>query len=271
MRKIFYLLLALTLCACGIKTQEPPRSLDETVNLLIESIADSTLSFEEYQSVFEEILDSIEDVVLNHPDADYRFFARQLPADMLEHICMSEPKYKWDSILNLYAQRQQDILSTWYVQQLVDSTDNAPFIILSYAAPLDVSGNNTRVSFTFSENTNPESKPVLFITLPRDAYEDEPLVMFMGDQPDKDYCHKDGNMDLYGSKEEGLSLGLYGDFLNDMLSYDQIRVIYMNENVKNYPNIKDAPYDECLTQVAVDLTQFQKQYQAAHKWMEDYK
>lgn len=271
MRKIFYLLLALTLCACGIKTQEPPRSLDETVNLLIESIADTTLSFEEYQPVFEEILDSIEDVVLNHPDADYRFFARQLPADMLEHICMSEPKYKWDSILNLYAQRQQDILSTWYVQQLVDSTDNAPFIILSYAAPYDVSGNNTRVSFTFSENTNPESKPVLFITLPRDAYEDEPLVMFMGDQPDKDYCHKDGNMDLYGNKEEGLSLGLYGDFLNDMLSYDQIHVIYMNENVKNYPNIKDAPYDECLTQVAVNLKQFQKQYKAAHKWKEDYK
>lgn len=77
-------------------------------------------------------------------------------------------------------------------------------------------------------------------------------------------------MDIYGNKEEGMSLGLFGDFLKDMLSYDEIRVIYMNENVKNYPDIKDAPYDECLVQVAVDLKQFQQQYCTAHKWMEDY-
>lgn len=271
LRKNFPIFLfALTLCACGNKTKETHRPLGETVNLLIASIADSTLSFEEYQPVFEEILDSIEDVVLNHNDADLRFFARQLPADMLREICTSEPEHKRDSILNLYNQRQEDILSTWYVQQLVDTIDHAPFIVLSYAAPYDTNGNETRVSFTFSENTNPENVHILFITLPREAYEDNPLVMFMGNKPPVDYCPKDENMDIYGNKEEGMSLGLFGDFLKDMLSYDEIRVIYMNENVKNYPDIKDAPYDECLVQVAVDLKQFQQQYCTAHKWMEDY-
>ncbi len=71
-RKIYLSLFAsaLMLCACGNKSKESPKPLDETVNLLVESIADSTRSFEEYQPVFEEILDSIEDVVLNHPDAE---------------------------------------------------------------------------------------------------------------------------------------------------------------------------------------------------------
>lgn len=270
-RLIPIFLLALTLCACGNKTKETHRPLDETVNLLIESIADSTLCFEEYQPVFEEILDSIEDVVLHHNNADLRFFARQLPADMLQEICMSEPEHKRDSIRNLYDQRQRELLSTWYVQQIVDTIDHAPFIVLSYAAPYDTNGNETRVSFTFSENTNPDNVPILFITLPGDAYEDNPLVMFMGNKPPVDYCPKDGNVELYGDKEEGMSLGLFGDFLQDMLSYDELRVIYMNEKVKNYPDIKDAPYDECLVQVAVDLKQFQHQYRAAHQWMEEYK
>ena len=271
MKKFFYLLLALALCACGTKSEENQMNLKEDLEQLVQCIMDSSMHFEDYQPLFDEVLDSIEADVLHNPDAGTRFAARKTPNNLLLMIRTSESVEKRDSISQLYDQRNRDILYTWYVQQLIDSTDNSPFTLLSYAAPYDTNGNETHVSFTFSENTKTESKPVLFITLPRDAYEDEPLVMFMGDKPDKDYCHKDGNMDLYGSKEEGLSLGLYGDFLNDMLSYNQIRVIYMNENVKNYPNIKDAPYDECLTQVAVDLTQFQKQYQAAHKWMEDYK
>jgi len=274
MRRKIYLFIfafALILCACGNKSKESPRPLGETMNILVESVADSTLSFEAYQPVFEEILDSIEDVVLNHTDADYRFFARQLPTEMLREICMSEPEYKRERVWNLYEQRQNDILSTWYVQQLVDSTDNAPFIILSYAAPYDAYGNNTRVSFTFSENNNPKSEPVLLITLPRDAYEDEPLVLFTGGNPETDYSQKNGNMDIFGNKEDGMSLGFFGDFLNDMLTHNEIRVIYMNEKVKNYPDISQAPYDECLVQVAVDLKKFQEQYRAAHKWMEGYK
>ena len=66
------LIIVFAFCACGTKAEETPRLLDETVNLLVESIADSTLSFAEYQPVFDEILDSIEDVVLNHPDAELR-------------------------------------------------------------------------------------------------------------------------------------------------------------------------------------------------------
>ena len=235
-------------------TDEAPRSLAETANLLQTSIEDPALSFEEYQPIFEEVLDSLEEIVLHHPDADLRFFARRLPANILGAIGMSEPPRKRDSIWSLYEQRCRDILFTWYVQQQVDSTENAPFIIISYAAPYDIDGYDTRLSFTFSENHNPQSGPVLLMVLPADAYEDNPVVMFTGGKPAATYSNKDGNLTLFGSKEEGLALSLFDDFLKDMLSHDEIRVFYKNN-------------EEHAVQVVVELDQFQKQYQLAHNWM----
>lgn len=275
MKKICYLLFALTLCACGTKSVESPKPLDETVNLLIESIADSTLSFEEYHPVFEEILDSIEDVVLNHPDADYRFFARQLPADMLREICISEPEYKWDSIMNLYNKRRRDILYTWYVQQLVDSTDNAPFIILSYAAPYDTNGNDTRVSFTFSENNNQESEPVMIIVLP--VKTEKPLILFSewdenGKEYNSDlYVLANNNIEVFHDSGSTHILMSGGNFLRDMLEYQQMNVCYLREDAPNHITIDNDIYKRYVTAVPVDLYKFQEQYRAAHKWKEDYK
>ena len=102
MKKIFYLLLALTLCACGTKPIESPRALDESIDLLVSNIGDSALSFEEYQLIFEEILDSLQDVVLTNPNAELRFAARKTPSIMLSYICNSVSENKSDSILNLY-------------------------------------------------------------------------------------------------------------------------------------------------------------------------
>ena len=275
MKRNFYLLLALTLCACGTKSKETPRPLDETVNLLIESIADTTLSFEEYQPVFEEILDSIEDVVLNHPDADYRFFARQLPADMLREICISEPEYTWDSIMNMYNKRRRDILYTWYVQQLVDSTDNAPFIILSYAAPYDTNGNDTRASFTFSENNNSESEPVMIIVLPVAA--ENPLILFSEwDENGKEYSSDsyvlaNNNIEVFHDSGSTHILMSGDSFLRDMLEYQQINVCYLREDAPNHITIDNDIYKRYVTAVPVDLYKFQEQYRAAHKWMEEYK
>ena len=275
MKKFFYLLLALTLCACGTQTQEPSRSLDETVKLLIVSIEDSTLSFEDYQPVFEEVLDSIEDAVLRHPDADLRFFARQLPADMLREICLSEPESKWDSILNLYGQRQQDILSTWYVQQLVDSTDNAPFIIMSYAAPYDIHGNDTRVSFTFTENNKPESEPVMIIVLP--IATGNPLVLFSEwDENGKEYSSdsyvlSNNNIQVYADSVSTHILMSGDKFLHDMLEYEQMNVCYINEDAPDYKTVENDIYKRYVTSISVDLKQFQQQYSAAHKRMKDYR
>lgn len=276
MKKILYILLALTFCACGTKNKatETPRPLDETVNLLIESIADSTLCFEEYQPVFEEILDSIEEVVLHHPDAELRFYARQLPADMLREICLSEPEYKWDSIMNLYNQHRRDILYTWYVQQLVDSTDNAPFVILSYAAPYDINGNETRVSFTFSENNYPESEPVMIVVLP--VVTDNPLILFSEwDENGKEYSSDsyvlaNNNIQIFNDSTHTHILMSGDNFLRDMLEYEQMNVCYIRADAPDYKTVENDIYKQYVTAIPVDLNQFQKQYRNANKWMEDY-
>jgi len=266
------LVIALVFCACGTKPIESSRTLDESIDLLVSNIGDSTISFEEYQPIFEEILDSLQEVVLNNPDAELRFAARKAPTIMLSHICKSVSENKGDSILSLYNQRRRDILYTWYVQQLVDSTDNKPFIILSYAAPYDTNGNDTRVSFTFSENCNPDSEPVMIIVLP--VANENPLILFSEwDENGKEYSSDsyalaNNNIMVYADSCQ-THIMLMGKFLNDMLEYQQMNVCYIREDAPDYKTVENDIYKQYVTAIPVDLYKFQEQYRAAHKWMED--
>ncbi|MBR1929388.1 MAG: hypothetical protein IJ834_06650 [Paludibacteraceae bacterium] len=109
---IFSIALVLSFYACGNKPDNNVRTLDDSFVLMKEYIEDPASSFEEYQPIFEEILDSLQDVVLTNPDAELRFAARKAPTIMLSYICNSVSKNKSDSILNLYNQRRRDILYT---------------------------------------------------------------------------------------------------------------------------------------------------------------
>ena len=273
MKRLFpILLISLSFYACGKKSDSTAQTLDESFASLNESIADSSLSFEEYQPIFDEILDSLQDVVLNNPNADMRFAARQIPTYILTHICNSELEDKSDSILNLYNQRRRDILYTWYVQQLIDSTDNTPFIILSYAAPYDTNGNDTRVSFTFSEDNNPESEPVMIVVLPVETK--NPLILFSEwDENGKEYSSDsyvlaNNNIMVYPDLCQ-THIMLMGKFLNDMLEYQQMNVCYIRDDAPDYKTVKNDIYKQYVTAIPVDLYKFQEQYRAAHKWMED--
>lgn len=271
-RFIQILLIALSFYACGNKSTEHPRVLDESIDVLASNIGDFTISFEEYQPIFEEILDSLQDVVLNNPDAELRFAARKAPTIMLSHIYKSVSENKGDSILNIYNQRRRNILYTWYVQQLVDSTDNAPFIILSYAAPYDTNGKDTRVSFTFSENNNPESEPVMIVVLP--VKTENPLILFSEwDENGKEYSSDsyalaNNNIMVYADSCQ-THIMLMGQFLNDMLEYQQMNVCYVRDDAPDYKTIENDIYKQYVTAIPVDLYKFQEQYRAAHKWMED--
>jgi hypothetical protein len=272
MKRLIYIALALFFYACGNKPDNNVRTLDDSFVLMKEYIEDPASSFEEYQPIFEEILDSLQDVVLNDPDANSRFIARTLPTYMLTHICNSERVNKGDSILNLYNQRRRDILYTWYVQQLVDTADNSPFIILSYAAPYDTNGNDTRVSFTFSENCNPESDPVLIVVLP--VKTENPLILFSewgedGKEYSSDsYVLANNNIMVYADSCQ-THIMLMGKFLNDMLEYQQMNVCYIREDAPDYKTVENDIYKQYVTAIPVDLYKFQEQYRAAHKWMED--
>ena len=193
---------------------------------------------------------------------------------MLEHICMSEPESKRDSILSLYDQRRRDILYTWYVQQLVDSTDNSPFIILSYAAPCDMDGNPICTSFTFSENCNQESESVMIVVIP--VATENPLILFSEwDENGKEYSSEsyvlaNNNIMVYADSFQ-TQIMLMGKFLNDMLDYQQMNVCYIRDDAPDYKTFENDIFKQYVTAIPVDLHKFHQQYQTAHKWMEDYR
>lgn len=64
-RLLFILCATLFFYACGNKYDNTVETLDESFVLIKEYIEDFTISFEDYQPIFEEILDSLQEVVLN--------------------------------------------------------------------------------------------------------------------------------------------------------------------------------------------------------------
>ena len=62
---ILSIALALSFYACSNKSANSGKTMNESFVLQKEHIVDPALSFEEYQPIFEEILDSLLEVVLN--------------------------------------------------------------------------------------------------------------------------------------------------------------------------------------------------------------
>ena len=268
MKRYIYLLLALSLCACGTKSNTESISVYEQIDNLSMCIDDPNSTFADYEPILVNILDSLENIVLNHPDANERFYARQLPHLILEQIHRIEPDGKDDSIWDVYNQRREDILYTWYVQQVIDSTDNSPFVIMSYAAPFDEDRNTTRVGFTFSENNNPDSEPVMIITLP--DVTDYVIILFsLWDDTNitkyTEYYSSKGEMTL-ASDSTGTSILLFGKFLQDMLKYQQMKICYYNPHI-NKEECKFEPSVIGYSNIPIELYQFQQQYQSAHQWL----
>lgn len=268
MKRYFYLLLAFSLCSCGPQKSAKTASLSEQIEDLYSMIEEPSISFCDYEPTIVSIFDSLENIVLYHPDANERFYARQLPHLILEHIFMVEHDGKGDSIWDVYNQRREDILYTWYVQQLIDSTDNSPYVIMSYAAPFDEDRNATRVGFTFSENNNPDNEPVMIITLP--DVTDYVIILFsLWDETHitkyTEYYSNRGDMTL-ASDSTGTSILLFGKFLQDMLKYQQMKICYYNPHI-NKEECRFEPGIIGYARVPIDLYQFQQQYQLAHQWL----
>lgn len=268
MKRYFYLLLALSLCACTPQKSAEPTSLSDRIEDLYSMIEEPSIPFCDYEPAFVSILDSLDNIVMHHPDANERFIARQMPHLILERICRAEQEGVGDSIWDVYNQRREDILYTWYVQQVIDSTDNFPFVIMSYAAPFDEDRNTTRVGFTFSENNNPDSEPVMIITLP--DVTDYVIILFsLWDDTNitkyTEYYSSKGEMTL-ASDSTGTSILLFGKFLQDMLKYQQMKICYYNPHI-NKEECKFEPSVIGYSNVPIDLYQFQQQYQSAHQWL----
>jgi hypothetical protein len=168
-----------------------------------------------------------------------------------------------------------DSLYIWKVQRLIDSTSNKPNIVLSSTVPCDTNRNDNKVvHFTFSENCNPESKPIMIVILPVQA--EKPLIIFsQWDENGKVYYSDsymlENNNILVHVDSRQTHITLIGDFLKDMLEYQEMNVCYLREDAPEYKTIENDIYKQYVTTIPVDLYKFQEQYRAANKWMEDNK
>ena len=217
-----------------------------------------------------EMLDSLDLIARTSPDAKLRYEARMTAIELLN---LDENQESLDS----NQLRCLEIFATWYVQQQIDSTTNEPFIIMSYSTAWDSQGRATHSGLTFSQALR--NAPVLAITLPANAYvtkDTSPLIYFekniTEDQTYESslYSIDEKNLLLFGDNEEGNLIMLSNNFLEDMLNYGAMRILYMNTNVKNYEKLSDADLDECLTQIVVELGSFHQQYREAYKWLKTY-
>lgn len=214
-----------------------------------------------------EILDSLDLIVRTSPDAKLRYDARMTAIELLN---LDENQESLDS----NQLRCLEIFATWYVQQQIDSTTNEPFIIMSYSTVWDSRGRAAHAGLSFSQAL--ENNPILAITLPANSYvteEASPLIYFEGNLTDEQtyesslYSIDEKNLLLFGDNEEGNLIMLSNNFLEDMLNYKSMHILYMNTNVKKYEKLSDANPDECLTQIVVELGGFHQQYHEAYKWL----
>lgn len=214
-----------------------------------------------------EMLDSLDLIVRTSPDAQLRYDARMTAIELLN---LDENQESLDS----NQLRCLEIFATWYVQQLIDSTTNEPFIIMSYSTAWDSHGRAAHAGLTFSQAL--KNAPVLAITLPTNAYvtkETSPLIYFEENiEDDKPYESSWYNIDeknllLFGNNEDGNIVMLSNNFHEDMLNYKTMRIMYINTNIKKYDKLSDSAPDECLTQIVVELRCFHQQYREAYKWL----
>ena len=166
-----------------------------------------------------------------------------------------------------------DSLYTWKVQRLIDFTSNKPNIVLSYAVPCDTNRNDSKVvHFTFSENCNQESEPVMIVVLP--VKTENPLILFSEwDEEGKEYSSEsyvlaNSNIMVYTDSCQ-THIILTGKFVNDMLEYQQMNVCYVHDDAPDYITVENDIYKQYVIAIPVDLYKFQEQYLAAHKWMEE--
>lgn len=214
-----------------------------------------------------EMLDSLDLIARTSPDAKLRSEARMTAIELLNFNDNQE-------CLDSNQLRCLEIFATWYVQQIIDSTTNEPFIIMSYSTVWDSQGRAAHAGITFSQA--PNNTPILAITLPANAYVTEdasPLIYFEKNITDEQtyesslYNIDNKNLLVFGDNEAGNIIMLSNNFLEDMLNYRDMRILYMNNNAPKYDKLSDANPDECLTQIVVELGGFHQQYREAYKWL----
>ena len=256
MKKLLCLVaIAAMIMACSKKEQSGTGlTFEENFKYVAECCLDSTIPFKEYETNFEEFLDSIESFVLTDADADFRHQMRTMPILAMTHIISPmTDSVEISAITDRYEERCKDILYTWYVQQLTDTIENERCIILSITAALDELATPIRVGMSFANNS--KDHPVMLIGLPQGTT-DYGLMIFFIPENDEDeilfLSNDDFVMSDPSAEEQTIVTITSPEVEKWLMEYKELDIWYQNDG---------------LTAVSVALKRFHEQYPAAKEWL----
>ena len=264
MKRIFYLLLALTLCACNkhVTSESETIPTDSLLTHVLRAIIDTNQSCIDVKDEFYMFLDTMQMQVETYPDEDIRIGAKSFAMDLcglfLYGDCCSpeEMQFFYDSILL----RLMAIPETWYSPLLsaneIGDYHNDPVLSQNVVFRYGDDGQNHIIymDLYFSPYNNEE---VMAITLPLEA-EYLSSIAFHGEgMGDIDTHATFTLMNAYNVADKTEDLGqmiAFGkDLIDAMLTHDGMYIAYIGD--EDSDDIKERFHDAHLR-----LDKFHEQY-----------
>ena len=264
MKHLLYILLAmLSLVACTkpVATEQQTIPADSMMLHILRAVIDTNISCLDYQGEFMMFMDTMKTQVESYPDEDIRIGAKSFAMELFGlffyggFTTPEEDRFFTDSLILPLAEIQH----TWYIPPYVLSKEIADY----YREPV----LTQTIVHTYNDENHviymdlyffPNSKEIMFITLPKEAAY-LASVMFHGesmDAMDSTATYNLQNAFNLGEENEydGQQIIYADDFIEAMLSHEGMYIAYIGDEEAD--DIKDRWHDAHL-----DLAPFHRQYQ----------
>ena len=263
MKKIFYVLLTVTLCACGAKNvttdEEALSHEDSLLYNVFRAIGDSTWSCIDYKDSFYKLLDTMQTHVESYPDEDIRIGAKSLALEIVglcfygDFLSLEEQKFFIDSLVLRFS----DVMSTWYSPFYASERDadwrQQP--VMSQCVVFHSKDESDTNQYIYMDMyLTPDNKEVMIMTLPLEA-EQLASIVFTDDATDLDNAttfNLSNSLNvLERTEEDGLSVLFGKDFIDAMLAHTGMFIGYVGEG---------ETLEESYRSAHLLLTKFHEQY-----------
>lgn len=264
MKRNFYLLLALTLCACGKNVSPESESIpaDSLLRTVLRAIIDTNQSCVDVKDEFYMFLDTMQSHVETYPDEDIRIGAKSFAMDLcglfLYGDCCSqeEMQFFYDSLLLRIAAIPETWYSPFSSSETIGDDNQEP--VLTQNVVFRYGDDEQNHIIYMDLYFLPNNEEAMVVTLPMEA-EYLSSVMFHGEEmSDIDTTSTFNLMNAYKVLDKTEDLGqviAFGkDLIDAMLTHDGMYIAYIGD--EDSDDIKERFHDAHLR-----LDKFHEQYQ----------
>lgn len=262
-KRIFYLILALTLCACGKNVSPESESIpaDSLLRTVLRAIIDTNLSCIDVKEEFYMFLDTMQSHVETYPDEDIRIGAKSFAMDLcglfLYGDCCSqeEMQFFYDSLLLRIAAIPETWYSPFSSSETIGDDNQEP--VLTQNVVFRYGDDEQNHIIYMDLYFLPNNEEAMVVTLPMEA-EYLSSVMFHGEEmSDIDTTATFNLMNAYKVLDKTEDLGqviAFGkDLIDAMLTHDGMYIAYIGD--EDSDDTKERFHDGHLR-----LNKFHEQY-----------